>query len=89
MNGKIVYQYDHTQNIFLHNDLQLIDAASLIFEYYNKHLPVLRYIANNSNLAPDSPVRSIMDYVSHMLYFRSVQDTLYIGFMTGDINISN
>lgn len=89
VNDKIVFQYDHTQKILLHNDLQLIDAASLNFEYYNEHLPVLRYIANNSNLAPDSPVRSIMDYVSHMLYFRSVQNNFYMGFMTGNVNVSD
>ena len=89
INDQIVYQYNHAQRNFFNNNLYLIDAASLNFEYYNQNLPVLRYIANNSNLAQNSPVRYIMDYVSHMLYFRSVQDNLYMGFMTGDINVSN
>lgn len=84
----IIYQYDHAQERFLVNDLAFINADSLNFEYYRKNLPVLRYIANNTNLSQDSPVRYIMDYVSHMLYFRSVQDNLYMGFTTGDINVT-
>ena len=89
VSDEIVFQYDHVSKHFLVNNLTLISADSLNFEYFSDRLAVLRYIANNANLAKNSPVRTIMDYVSHMLYFRSIQDNLYMGFMTGDIDVTN
>ncbi len=89
LNGDVIYHYDHTQKNFLTNNLALIAAESLNFAYFSDNLSVLRYIANNANLTADSPVRTIMDFVSHMLYFRSVQENLYMGFTTGDVDVTN
>ena len=89
IDSELIFQYDHVQKRFLTSNLSLISADSLNFEYFSDRLAVLRYIANNANLAQDSPVRTIMDYVSHMLYFRSVQDNLYMGYMTGDVDVTN
>ena len=89
IDDETVYFYDYQKHQFTQNNLHLIHADSLNFEYFIRNLSVLRYIANNTNLSADSPVRSIMDYVSHMLYFRSVQDNLYLGYAAGDINVTN
>ena len=53
---------------------------NLNFTYLNGKLSVLRYIANNSALKNDSPIKSIMDFVSHMLWFRSIRQNAFIGF---------
>lgn len=63
--------------------LDRIGAGDLNFEYYEENLPVLRYIANNTRQPEDSAVRFIINYVSHMLWFRSLQDNGYIGLTTG------
>ena len=53
------------------------------FEYMGDNLSVLRYIANNSVQKENSPIRAIMDFATHMLWFRSVSGNNYIGFETG------
>jgi hypothetical protein len=48
---------------------------------------VLRYVAYNTPQPEDSYIRFIMNFVSNMLWFRSVEMNEYIGFTTGSENI--
>lgn len=84
-----IYSYEFNKNIRSFDKMGLIYADSLNFEYYDNNLPILRYIANNTNQPEDSVVRFIMNYVSHMLWFRSLQENGYIGFTTGTEIINN
>lgn len=89
INDEPIFSFDFrtkNRNIEL---LDRLEAASLNFEYYESNLPVLRYIANNTNQPENSIVRFIMDFVSHMLWFRSLQENGYIGFTTGSDNLQN
>lgn len=47
------------------------DLATLNWEFRDSSLSVLKYIANNSNLAPDSPIRSLIHFVSSMIWLSS------------------
>lgn len=80
--GTRIYSYNFLEKIHSFDRLDKIDAGTLNFEYYESNLPVLRYIANNTNQPEDSIVRFIMNFVSHMLWFRSLHENGYIGFTT-------
>ena len=63
--------------------MDMLYANNLNFEYFENNFAVLRYIAYNTLQPEDSCVKFIMNFVSHMLWFRSLQDNGYIGFTTG------
>jgi hypothetical protein len=49
-------------------------------------LSVVRYVNANTVQANDSPISFIMDFASHMLYFRSdVEGNMFIGFGKGEL----
>lgn len=84
-----IYSYNFLTKEQSLDNLESIYAETLNFEYYENNLPILRYIANNTKQPEDSIVRFIMHFVSHMLWFRSLQENGYIGFTTGGENIHN
>ena len=65
-----IYSYNFKTKVRSLDKLDQINAESLNFEYYENNLPILRYIANNTNQPENSIIRFIMNYVSHMLWFR-------------------
>lgn len=71
------------------NHKERIGTENLNFEYFSGDLAALRYIANNTNQKEDSPVKFIMNFVSHMLWFRSLKNNGYIGFMKGSESIDS
>ncbi len=65
------------------------DAGSLRMGIQDGPLAILRYIANNTMQRPESPIRFIMEFAEHMLYFRSLQDNAYIGVKKGTEGLEN
>ena len=49
---------------------------------FENNFAILRYIANNTNQPENSHIKFIMNFVSHMLWFRSLQENGYIGLTT-------
>ena len=80
VNDIVIYDYDYLKNDFSTLNTKDLINENLNFTYLNGKLSVLRYIANNSALKNDSPIKSIMDFVSHMLWFRSIRQNAFIGF---------
>lgn len=62
-------------------------SDNLNFAYLGDKMSVFRYIANNSVQEEGSPIKAIMDFVSHMLWFRPVGGNSYIGLDTGVVNL--
>lgn len=86
LNGVEIYYYVYNNdfsNGFDTEKMALIGADSLNFSYFEKNFSVLRYIANNTPQSKDSIVTKVMDFVSGMLWFRSLQDNSYIGLTSG------
>ncbi len=83
INKNKVYSYDFKTKMFDLKNMDLISAQNLNFEYFENNFAVLRYIANNSAQPEESYVKFIMNFVSKMLWFRSLQNNGYIGFTTG------
>ena len=84
-----IYYYNFEKKEHSFDRLEEINAGTLNFEYYENNLPILRYIANNTSQPENSVVRFLMNYVSHMLWFRSLQENGYIGYTTGVENLQN
>ncbi len=65
-----------------YSGLKELGLETLQIKITNGPLAVLRFIYNNSVSKEGSPIAFIMDFVSRMLYFRSVQEgNQFIGFM--------
>lgn len=85
INGTKVFSYDFKSKQSDFSNLSMIYAETLNFEYFENNFAILRYIANNTNQPDDSYVKFIMHFVSHMLWFRSLQENGYIGLTTGSV----
>lgn len=83
INNEKVFSYDFVNGKMDCCNMSLIMAETLNFEYFENNFAVLRYIANNTKQPEDSYVKFIMHFVSHMLWFRSLQENGYIGLTTG------
>ena len=89
LNDQEVYQYDFKQRVGRFLNMNLIGADHLTFDYFDGNLAVLRYVAYNTSQSEDSLVKKLMDFVTHMLWFRSVQANEYIGFANGSENVED
>lgn len=83
INNDPVYSYDFNTKKREFNDMAILSAGTLNFQYFENNFAILRYIANNTAQPEDSYVKYIMDFVSHMLWFRSLQENGYIGLTSG------
>lgn len=83
IDGEKVFSYDFLNKKRDFARMDLIDAQNLNFEYFEQNFAILRYVANNTIQAPDSYVKFLMNFVSRMLWFRSLQNNSYIGLTTG------
>lgn len=84
-----IYSYDFTNDNSEFCRMDIIGAETLNFEYYEKNLAVLRYIANNTMQQEGSYIKFIMNFVSRMLWFRSLKENGYIGLTTGSEDLSS
>ena len=88
INDTKIFSYDFESKRFDLVNMGTIFADSLNFDYFENNFAILRYIANNTNQPENSYVKFIMNFVSHMLWFRSLQDNGYIGLTTGRESLS-
>ncbi|MBR0427293.1 MAG: AAA family ATPase [Clostridia bacterium] len=79
INNEKVYEYDFVKKSFNHQNMEMIEAETLNFEYYEANIAVLRYVANNTTQTDESIVKKIMQFVTKMLWFRSLRDNSFIG----------
>lgn len=77
---KLLFCYDHVQQT---GDVEGIRALAptLNLTFRGKD-SLLKYLITNSALQEDHPLYQLLDYVSHMLWFRSLEDKRYIGYKT-------
>jgi len=89
IDGEKIYSYDFKDRKSDFAHMEMIGADALNFEYFENNFAILRYIANNTIQNSGSHVRFVMNFVSHMLWFRSLQTNSYIGLMTGIDNLNS
>ena len=88
INNEKIYEYDFAKKSLNYANMKLIQAETLNFEYYEANIAVLRYIANNTTQADDSIVKKIMQFVTKMLWFRSIRGNNFIGIEIEYTNIA-
>lgn len=89
VNGEKIYNYDFIKKEMNNFDkLGVIEASTLNFEYYESNMSVLRYIANNTIQSENSIIKQLMQFVTKMLWFRSLKDNRFIGLENESVNVS-
>lgn len=69
-----------------YSGLATLGADKLRMDIHNGPLSIVRYVNANTVQAKDSPIAFVMDFASHMLYFRSdVEGNMFIGFGKGEL----
>lgn len=84
---KLIFSHDFNKN---ETDISGLEAyvPSLNLEFKEKNLSFLRYIVNNSKAEDVKPFAKLMWFVSHMLWFRSLDENRYIGYKTDSSDYS-
>lgn len=78
---RLVFRWDAFSGTEDFSHLDEFGFATLNQQYRDRKLSFLRYIANNSTLKPNSPVKRLMDFVNSMLWFRRCDlGNSFIGF---------
>lgn len=81
INGEVIFSYDFITKKGDFSGLQA-SVPMLNFEFREKNLSVLRYIVSNSKSEDIPLLSSVVKFVSHMLWFRSLDENRYIGYKT-------
>ena len=90
INNEKIYDYDFIKKEMNNiKNLNKIEANTLNFEYYESNMAVLRYIANNTLQSENSIVKQLMQFVTKMLWFRSLKDNRFIGYENEVVSISD
>lgn len=72
VNGRRMFKYDFSSFEGDFDGIEYFDSvSSLNLNFKDNKLSVLRYIANNSILEDNSPIKKVMNFVSNMLWFKS------------------
>lgn len=81
--GQTVFEIDYRTGISDFTNLGQYDAGNLNVNNLSGKMSFLKFIARNTNQSADSPIHFVMEFVSGMLYFRSLQTNSYIGLAYG------
>lgn len=80
INDKILYNYNYF------NKTGNLDALKRLSPTLNLNMidveSILKYVVSNTILPDDHPLRRMIKFVSNMLWFRSLDENRYIGYMT-------
>lgn len=80
LNNGLVFNYDYVSNTG--NLDGLIKIAPTLNWANNYEESVLIYAVNNTILEVEHPINRMIDYVTHMLWFRNLDENRYIGYKT-------
>ena len=81
--------FERNGQTFDHGTLGRWDAGTIRMNIVDGPLSVLRYVVNNTVQSEKSPLAFVMDFVNHMLYFRSLQGNAYCGLTKGSENLED
>lgn len=86
--GNVLFKYNYKTNKYENN---IEEAKTLdISKRTNKDISVLKYIYNNTLYWNElSPVKLLMEFVSNMLWFRSVRTNEFMGLLASNENIND
>lgn len=80
VNGDLLYEFDYRQGQGTMDGIRAL-APTLNWSLLETGC-ILKYVIHNTLLPDDHPLRRMMRFVSHMLWFRSLGENRYIGYKT-------
>jgi AAA15 family ATPase/GTPase len=83
LDGKKVFSFNFQRQKGDFVDMSQVDAVTLDIPTKGMHISVVRFIANNANLGKQTILRKFMDFVSNMLWYRSLGFNQFIGYAKG------
>lgn len=86
INSDKIFSYDFQTGEGEFTGLARVNVETLNFDFRDETLSVLRYIANNSVLDENSPIKQMMTFVSKMLLFKSLSQNRFSGYTS---NVEN
>ena len=87
--GETVFDCDFTSRAVEKQNMKLIGASSIKIDQYHWDLSFARYIATNASLSEHSAIKTLMEFVNGMLWFRCLQENGYIGILRDKEILSN
>lgn len=80
LNNELIFNYDYSSNKGNLDGLSKIAPTLNLDNNYEDS--VLIYTVNNTILEKEHPINKMIDYVTHMLWFRNLDENRYIGYKT-------
>ena len=84
INDNKIYEFDFQKRKGNFENLKLISAETLNLDIQNINIAILKFIINNTIQKEGSIIKLLLDYITHMLWFKSLEETAYIG-LTNEI----
>lgn len=81
INNELIYKFDFEKRKGEFN-LSKIDAETLNIDKENIKIAILKFISNNTVQKEDSIISKLIEFVKHMLWFRSVGANAFMGLET-------
>lgn len=78
VNSKLLFKHDDSTLDYFDDDFKR-ELSQLNFDYNDASISTLRYIVNNSQLEKNHVIRKMYKFVSHMLWFRNLDEHRFIG----------
>ncbi len=81
INNELIYKFDFEKKDGEFN-LSRIGAETLNIDKENIKISILKFISNNTVQKEDSVISKLIEFVKHMIWFRSLGANAFIGFET-------
>lgn len=78
LNGTLIFNYDYVSKS---GDVEKLNEIAPTLNWaYNDVDSILKYVINNTVLEKTHPLTQMMEFITNMLWFRSLDDNRYIGY---------
>ncbi len=88
LDGELLFSYNYNNNRVVNNidEAKTIDFGKKI----NINMSALKYLyVNTISWSNNNPVKLFMEFVEHMLWFRSLRDNEFMGLLPDNVNLSD
>lgn len=86
LDGLLLFKYDFQTSVGNFEGIR--DRVSDTLRFDNKFdISLVKYIVNNTVIPEDSPIKKMIEFVSNMLWFRSIGNDVNLGYQISENNV--
>ncbi len=89
VNNKKIYDFNFKTRKGNFKNLEIIGAETLNLDVNNINIAILKFIANNTIQKESSTIKKLLDFVSHMLWFRCLESNSFIGLTSENVELND